>query len=440
MNKLTINYSEKEGKILPLHAVNCAPYNRSSGASQPLVHKLFSEAHIPYSRLHDCCGAYGGCYYVDVPNIFRNFDADENDEANYDFHYTDEYLAAIVKGGAEPYYRLGVTIEHGSKKYTIHPPKDYAKWARICEHIIRHYNEGWANGFHYGIKYWEIWNEPENPPMWTGTREEFYELYRVASKHLRACFGDSIKIGGYGHCGFYAVNRPNASDFQKSFIPYFTDFLAICRDEKLPLDFFSWHIYSTDPDEVVIHAKYCRDVLDEYGFGDTEAHLNEWNYHGGERPFKDKHTMVGAAFLCETMLKLAKAKTVDMAHYYVFSLAGMYVGLLDQNDRSVDVPYYVLKAYGDLYAIGEAVKAESTNDKILTLAAANDDNAAMMVFNASDEDERVLIETVGGEYTAYSIRELTENSKLTDGTDFAACGNFEIKVPSRTMLLITANK
>ena len=26
------------------------------------------------------------------------------------------------------------------------PPKDYAKWARICEHVVRHYNEGWGWG------------------------------------------------------------------------------------------------------------------------------------------------------------------------------------------------------------------------------------------------------------------------------------------------------
>ena len=109
-------------------------------------------------------------------------------------------------------YRLGVTIEWGSKKYSCNPPQDFAKWARICEHIIMHYNKGWANGFEYGIDYWEIWNEPENPPMWTGTKEQFLELYKVSSKYLKEKFPE-IKIGGYGSCGFYAHFRPNMSDF-----------------------------------------------------------------------------------------------------------------------------------------------------------------------------------------------------------------------------------
>lgn len=50
-----------------------------------------------------------------------------------------------------PIFRLGEPIENavskGYKARYIHAPKDPVKWARICEHIIRHYTEGWANGF-----------------------------------------------------------------------------------------------------------------------------------------------------------------------------------------------------------------------------------------------------------------------------------------------------
>ena len=87
-----------------------------------------------------------------------------------------------------------MTIENyvDIRRYRIDPPKDFGKWARICEHVIRHYNEGWADGFHYGITYWEIWNEPDNGPtvarnqMWTGTAEQYYELYDVTARHLKS--------------------------------------------------------------------------------------------------------------------------------------------------------------------------------------------------------------------------------------------------------------
>lgn len=109
-------------------------------------------------------------------------------------------IGAIQKAGTESYYRLGTSIDWASKKTFSVPPKDFAKWARICEHIIMHYNEGWADGFRYNLQYWEIWNEPENPPatygksQWTGTDEEFYAFYEVASKHLKKCF-PHLKIG-----------------------------------------------------------------------------------------------------------------------------------------------------------------------------------------------------------------------------------------------------
>jgi hypothetical protein len=89
----------------------------------------------------------------------------------------------------------------GLKAYNVYAPKDFAKWARICEHVIRHYNEGWAKGFRWGIEYWEIWNEPESNTMWRGsTREAFFEFYRTAALHLKAKF-HGIKVGGYGSTG-----------------------------------------------------------------------------------------------------------------------------------------------------------------------------------------------------------------------------------------------
>ena len=210
MNNVYVNFENVIGNIKPMHGVCCAPYTQFGGKEQPIIQKFFKEGNIPYCRLHDCCGTYGGTYFVDISNVFPDFDADENDPASYDFYYTDEYIRAIQVSGAEAYYRLGETIEWGSKKYTSNPPKDYEKWARICEHIVMHYNEGWADGHHYNLKYWEIWNEPENPGLsqWTGTMEEFFELYKVASKHLRNRF-PKIKIIVMTICPTFIVMHDN---------------------------------------------------------------------------------------------------------------------------------------------------------------------------------------------------------------------------------------
>ena len=57
-------------------------------------------------------GAFGAGKFVDVPNVFRDFDADENDPENYDFTFTDILIEELIKAGIKPYYRLGTTIEN----------------------------------------------------------------------------------------------------------------------------------------------------------------------------------------------------------------------------------------------------------------------------------------------------------------------------------------
>ena len=204
ITEIMLDFEHVDGRVKPMHAVNNGPVGSKVRMGNS-TYAYFREAGIPYARNHDAAfsTAYGGEYTVDVHRIFRDFDADPEDPANYDFVFTDGLITALMEYGVEPYFRLGVTIENQScyKAYRIYPPKDFHKWARICEHIIRHYNEGWANGFHYGIEYWEIWNEPDcrnhdgSNPCWQGTNKEFIELYAVAATHLKKCF-PNIKIGG----------------------------------------------------------------------------------------------------------------------------------------------------------------------------------------------------------------------------------------------------
>jgi xylan 1,4-beta-xylosidase len=145
-------------------------------------------------RLHDC--PYRMMDTVDMHLLFPNFDADPDDPAQYRFTQTDDYIQAICNLGAEVVYRLGESIEHYQHKSYVCPPVDNAKWARICVNIIRHYNAGWANGFHHGIRYWEIWNEPDLGPLcWTGSDAEFIALYTTAAKAIKA-YDANLMVGG----------------------------------------------------------------------------------------------------------------------------------------------------------------------------------------------------------------------------------------------------
>ena len=223
--RVSADFSAVIGTIKPMHSVNNGPASiRGNGNDS-----YFRDAAIPFARNHDAnfAPAYGAPHTVDILAIFPDFDADENDPASYDFHLTDEYNERIMNAGTKVFYRLGNKIEHESKRYGAIPPKDPHKWARICEHIIRHMNEGWADGHHYGIEYWEIWNEPDlHPQCWDGPEEQFFELFEIAARHLKACF-PNLRIGGPAITGVG----------NKKFVIPFFDYITRDKDNPVPLDF-----------------------------------------------------------------------------------------------------------------------------------------------------------------------------------------------------------
>ena len=439
MNSITVNFCEKVKPIKPLHGVNCAPYSKSWNGKQPKIKECFEEIGVPYSRLHDCEGRYGGCYYIDVPNIFRNFDADETDENNYEFHYSDEYIKGIVEAGTKIVYRLGVTIEWGTKKYTCHPPKDFAKWARICEHIIMHYNKGWANGYEFGIEYWEIWNEPENPPMWTGTKEQFFELYNVSATYLKNKFPE-IKVGGYGGCGFYAITTRKEDKFFQSILQYFYDFLKSVKEYGAPLDFYSWHLYSDSVEEMNAHAKFVRETLDEYGFEQTENHFNEWNVGGEGGGFHLMRNMVGASYIAAVLCELQRHGYVDKAMYYVFKTIARYNGLFDQNLLWKTCTYYSMAAFGRLARLGTEAYSSTENEGVYTLAAANGEKGGLLVSNYAGEAGSYSLQLKGLKSGAkITVSRITEEKQMQTECTHEACGEelyLAVELPEKSVVLI----
>lgn len=410
-----------------LHGVNNAPIRPLKGAKV----WEFETAGIPFMRTHDTAGMWGGSHYVDIPNIFPDFDADENDPENYDFAFTDGYLSAVVAAGTKVYYRLGVTIEnyYFIKAYNIFPPKDFAKWARICEHVVRHYNEGWANGFKWDIEYWEIWNEPENPPMWQGSREEYFELYRVAANHLKKCF-PNIKVGGYGGCGFYALDPVadcESSDFQKSFLSWFEDFCKFVTDEKTkaPLDFYSWHLYvKTSPRRIVTHANYVRETLDKAGLMATESHFNEWNYVGPN--WDDMEGMRlgrGAACVGEAFCLMQRAP-IDKALYYDALPSRSYCGLFHLVGKDTrTTTYHAFRLWNRLYRLGMSFESVADSLDFGVAAASNGAEQAIFLVNNSLQARAVKLTINSAKKRMFEMALLDDahDSEKTTVFDLASC-------------------
>jgi hypothetical protein len=327
------------------------------------------------------------------------------------------------------------------KSYRIFPPKDFKKWARICEHVIRHYNEGWADGYHYGITYWEIWNEPDDcykeqtSAMWKGTPEEFFELYSVTAKHLKACFGDNIKVGGYGHCGVYEFQQDKdlngighePTRIYEFVITFMHNFLNYQKQTGAPIDFFSWHVYdncheTTKEDFLIIaqHADYIRRVLDRYGYTATEHHLNEWNLWTDS---KHRKAPRAAAKTLGFMLMMQNTST-DIMCIYDARIAYSSYGPLFNPDTSYPYPaYYTLMMFDSLYRLENAVYTKCDDKYVFVQAAVNGKKASIVIANVNQEPVKLNIDIKNFPINEAQILRIDEENTYTLTGETLDAGN-----------------
>ncbi|MBE6966460.1 MAG: hypothetical protein E7441_10575 [Ruminococcaceae bacterium] len=381
MSNITIDFSKKVGKIKPMHAVNNGPTRPSKLFPENSNFDAYKAANIPYARNHDAafCSNYGGEHTVDINAIFWDFEKDPYDPASYDFACTDEYIERTLSAGTKIYYRLGNKIDHRIKKYDSRVPSDFKKWAVICEHIIMHYNEGWADGFHHNIEHWEIWNEPDlGDQCWLGTPEEFMELFKTAAVHLKTRF-PHLKIGGPAMTG-------------EGVFEWLDDFLPYMKKNNVPIDFYSWHAYRSDPHGFDPFIMRARELLDKHGYTETEQYMNEWNYISDwGKGYKDSINtiagMKGAAFTAATMA-FCQNRPIDMLMYYDARPGTTFNGLFSsyKSDNKLK-GYYPFPMFDKLYKIGTQIEAETDDYDIYPVAASDGDKTAVMITYFSDKND-----------------------------------------------------
>lgn len=376
---IQVEVGRAAGRIRRLHGINlAAPMARGERVVRDL-----EDLHIPLTRLHDAPLENPGMGLVDVSMVFPRFDADPQDPANYRFAQTDDYLLNCLACAERVSYRLGESIEHTPRKYAVIPPRNPDHWADICINIIRHYNEGWADGFHHNLDYWHIWEEPDNiPSLWAGTWDAFIDLYVTASRKIKQRF-PQLKIGG---CAMR-----DATGWEDPAAPArLAQFLEACRVQQAPLDFFTWTCYPETLERILREPVTLRAVLDLHGFAKSELHLAEWHYipdalwgelfgepERRQRVWETINSLDSAAFVVAALTGLQDTP-LDMANYYTGSTLrwGFY------DPYGVRNPcYYAMKAFSLLAAYEQRIAVSVSGDatSIRALAARRDDGRVALL-------------------------------------------------------------
>ena len=436
METLKFDLTRNDGCFKILNATNGGPWHKRNTKNQLRSNiEDYKLARIPYSRNHDSFynAVYGGPYSHDITAIFPNFDADENNPESYDFACTDESILCTLDAGTKTFFRLGQSIEHHIKKHATIPPKDFHKWARICEHIIRHYTEGWADGYTLDMPYWEIWNEPDldldasipYKRCWGGTSAQFFDFYEVAAKHLKSCF-PHLKIGGPALAGV---------------IEWAEEFLSEMQKRQVPIDFFSWHTYRTDVQDVILNtAQTIKNLLNKYGYTNAESILNEYNYvadwfEGFTQTILDIGGVKGMGFTMSVICEAQKTNLIDMLMYYD-TRPGVFCGAFDLYTCKPRKPYYALAWYGKFYDMEKYVKCDNEIEDVYTLCGVDKDGKSLSIvcYYKNEELENKTIKLdfgkQGAKYEIYAV-DKDNNGELIKTTD-----DLTFDMPINSMILV----
>lgn len=280
--------------IRPLLGVNGGPTPFQPSLYPKFVDttKQFQSLGVDAIRMVDYFGAN------DIMCMFPDPTADPSVEANYKFEATDAVFTSIVDGNFRPMLRLGQSWKAGEAitgynvkqpTGTLFPdkPKSYpgcefwkeglaagveAAGPQLWKRIVGRYSdaERWGkNALEHG---WvEIWNEPNilNTTMyWDAEPEKFSEFFANTAKALDADF-PNLRFGGPASHGA-GCTTPEG---QK----WVDDFLKYQSANDVPLDFFSWHWYGANVDELRACYSFYSNHLEQHGYGDVPQIVTEIN-------------------------------------------------------------------------------------------------------------------------------------------------------------------
>lgn len=116
-----------------------------------------------------------------VLRVALGWDAIEPERGRWDWTFWDEFVETARAEGVVliPYvcYTPRWAARDNGEDFWRSPPRDVNDFGHFVEALVRHYRGH--------IHSWELWNEPDNPSYWLGTRREFAALVQAGSEAVR---------------------------------------------------------------------------------------------------------------------------------------------------------------------------------------------------------------------------------------------------------------
>jgi xylan 1,4-beta-xylosidase len=230
------------------------------------------EAGLKRVRFHGIFNDELGVY---APSILNRGKAEPN------LQNIDQVYDGLLAHGVSPFVELGFmpkALASGDRTFgfyagNVTPPASAQAWGDFIQIYARHLADRYGLS---AIRTWpfEVWNEPNLAPFWSGTQQQYFELYKVTAVALKSV-DPAIRVGG-----------PATSS-----AAWIGEFLSYCATENAPVDFISTHVYAGDnqtklfgagtalpqADVIPEGVRRTRLAIDGSAFNGRPLWLSEWS-------------------------------------------------------------------------------------------------------------------------------------------------------------------
>ena len=338
---------------------------------------------------------FGGIYRMqfslwDLSQLSKDKDAQDKLLANYE---------SVIKnisdsGGVVILDIFGTPAGLGKALDKKAPPWDLKAFKELVKGYIREF----SCEKKYNIWY-EVWNAPDLDDFFLGRKQEYFNLYRAVAEGVEELEGETkihIPVGGPGVSWWFQSLEGNTIITPEKSLIY--EFIKYCYRHHLPLDFISWHGFTTDPQAEKESTTYkktaaglIRDWLSYFGFERAAPLIvDEWNYDRSANvlPEREEKSYISASYIPRRIKNMYEAG-IDYQLYFcledfkdnkegvvrnvgVFSFDG-------QRDGYRGSPKAVYNVFRMLNALGNELLPVKTNDDFIGAIVTRKENGFVLL-------------------------------------------------------------
>ena len=230
------------------------------------------ECGFEYIRMHGL--------FTDDMGVYR----EERGQPQYNWQYIDDLYDFLQSIKMKPFVELSFmpqALASGSKtifwwRGNVTPPRDMTKWSNFMRAFVLHLQERYGDA-EVRTWYFEVWNEPNLSGFFSGTQQQYFDLYAATARAIKGVSKD-YRVGGPATAG----------------CAWAPEFLRYCQTNQVPVDFVSTHTYgvqsgfldergntgtvlSPNPSSIFGEVKSVRQQIAESAMPGLELHFTEWS-------------------------------------------------------------------------------------------------------------------------------------------------------------------